>query len=153
MYDHYHSKLHDEWNLLVTDVMFCHTCGYQFTSNANLCSDCDCRQRSYDFFELSVTEEDLIRKYFKYGYNYQTQCLFLEKFHATEISLRTLKRLLSQNVLKEASSYISDETLYLIIEREVKGPASFKGYRNIWNKLRVNYGITVPRDKVIYWLR
>ena len=60
MYDHYHSKLHHEWNLLVTDVMLCHTCGYQLTSSVHFCSDCDCRKRSYDLFELSDREENLI---------------------------------------------------------------------------------------------
>ena len=47
------------------------------------------------------------------------QCLFLEKFHGIEISLRTLKRLLAEYVLKKASIDISDETLCSIIEREV----------------------------------
>ena len=107
-------------------------------------------ERSYDLFESSDSEEELIRKYFKYGYNDQTICLFLEKFHRIEISLRTLKRRLAQYALKKASTDISDETLCSIIEWEVKGPSSLKGYRNIWNKLRVTYGITVPRDRVMY---
>ena len=131
--------------------MFCHTCGCQFIINANFCSGCGCRQRNYDLFESSDSEEDLIRKHFKYGYNYQVICLFLEKFHGTEISLRTLKRHLY--MLKKTRTDISDETLCSIIEWEVKGPSSLKGYRNIWNKLRVTYGITVPRDRVMYLLR
>ena len=153
MYDHFHSKSHNEWNLLVTGVIFYHACGYQLTSNANFCSSCDCRQRSYELFVLSDSEKDLIRKYFKYGHNYQTICLFLEKFHGIEISLRTLIRRLAQYVLKKASTDISDETWCSIIKREVKGPSSLKGYRNIWNKLRVTYGITVSRDRVMYLLR
>ena len=40
----------------------------------------------------------------------------------------------------------------MIIEREV-GPSFLKEYRNIWNKLRVIYGIKVPRDKVMEILR
>ena len=44
-----------------------------------------------------------------------------------------------------------------LIERKVKAAslkrASLKGFRNIWNKLCVTYGITVPRDGVIYLLR
>ena len=78
---------------------------------------------------------------------------FWKKFHGTEISLRTLKRCLAQYVLKKASTDISDETLYSVIEWEVKGPSSLKGYQNIWNELRVTYGITVPRDRVMYLLR
>ena len=41
----------------------------------------------------------------------------------------------------------------MIIEREVNGPSYLKGYKNIWNKLRVTYGIKVPRDKVMEILR
>ena len=91
-----------------------------FDHNANFCSGCGWRQRTFDLFESSDSQEDLIRKYFKYGYNYQTMCLFLEKFHGIEISLRTLKRRLAQYVLKKASINISDETICSIIEREVK---------------------------------
>ena len=41
----------------------------------------------------------------------------------------------------------------MIIEREVNGPSYLKGYKNIWNKLRVTYGIKVPRNKVMEILR
>ena len=40
----------------------------------------------------------------------------------------------------------------MIIEREVNGPSSLKGYRNIWNKLRLTYGLT-SFDKVMEMLR
>ena len=115
-------------------------CGCQLIINANVCGGYICRQRNYDLLESSESEEHLIRKYFKYGYNYERICLFLEKFCVTEISLTTLKRRLH--------SVISDEKLYSIIKREHKVPLSLKGYQNIWNKLRVAYGITVPRDRV-----
>ena len=70
----------------------------------------------------------------------------MEKVHGIEINLRTFKRRLAQNVIKKASTNISDETICSITEWEVKGPSSLKGYGNIWNKLRVIYGITVLRD-------
>ena len=69
-----------------------------------------CRQRNCDLFKSSDSEEDLTRKYFKYGYNYQTIYLFLERFHGSEISLRTLKRRLTEYVFKKASTDISDKT-------------------------------------------
>ena len=80
------------------------------TINVNFCSGCGCRQKTYDLFESSDSEEDLTRKYFKYGYNYYAICLFLEKF---------------QYVLKKASTDISDETCE-VIEREVERPSSLK---------------------------
>ena len=76
--------------------------------------------------------------------------MFLEKFHGITISLRTLKRRLAGHRLNKIGSDISDASLQVIIEREVNGPSSLKGYRNIWNKLRVTYGI---KDKVMETLR
>ena len=49
--------------------MFCHTCGYHLTINANFCSGCGCRQRNYDLLESSDSEEDLTIKYFKLANN------------------------------------------------------------------------------------
>ena len=77
----------------------------------------------------------------------------MENLHGTQINLRTLKRRLVQYVHKKASNDISDKTLSSIIVWEVKGPLSLKSYRNIWNKRRVTYDITGPRDRVIYLLR
>ena len=77
----------------------------------------------------------------------------MENLHGTQINLRTIKRRLVQYVLKKASNDISDKTLCSIIVWEVKGPLSLKSYRNIWNKRRMTYDITVPRDRVIYLLR
>ena len=75
--------------------------------------------------------------------------MFLEKFHGITISLRTLKRRLADHRLNKIGSDISDASSQVIIEREVSGPSSLKGYQNKWNKLRVTYGIKVSRDKVI----
>ena len=75
--------------------------------------------------------------------------MFLEKFHGITVSLRTLKRRLAGHRLNKIGSDISDASFQVIIEREVNGPSSLKGYRNTWNKLRVTFDIKVPRDKVI----
>ena len=75
--------------------------------------------------------------------------VFLEKFHGIRISLPTLKRRLADHRLNKMGSDISDASLQVIIESEVNGPSSLKGYINIWNKLRLTYGIKVPREKVI----
>ena len=125
------------------------TCGgCQLITNENLCSGCVCRQRNYDLLESSENEEHLIRKYFKYRYNYQTIWLFLKMFHLIQISLRTLKRRLAQYVLKKASTEILDETVCSITEDEVPEPLPLKGHRNIWKKLRVAYSIPVSKDRV-----
>ena len=51
--------------------------------------------------------------------------------------------------LNKIGSDISDASLQMIIESEVSGQSSLKGYQNIWNNLRVTYGIKVSRDRVM----
>ena len=106
-------------------------------------------------FRCSIRDESRRphKSYFLYGFDYQTICMFLETFHGITISLRTLKWRLAGHRLNKIGSDISDASLQVIIEREVNGPSSLKGYRNIWNKRRLTYGINIPRDKVIEILR
>ena len=40
-----------------------------------------------------------------------------------------------------------------IIESEIRGPSSMRGYRGLWHSLRVIYGIILPRDTVMRILR
>ena len=65
------------------------------------------------------------------GFDYQTICVFLEKFHGNTISFGTLKRCLADHGLNKIGSYISDVRFQVIIERELRGLSSLKGYRNI----------------------
>ena len=132
--------------------MYCHSYGCHQATDTNFCGVCGTRKRHSDV-QSETNQEELIKSYFLYGFDYQTICMFLEKFHGITISLRTLKRRLAGHRLNKIGSDISDASLQVIIEREVNGPSSLKGYRNIWNKLHVTYGIKVPRDKVMEILR
>ena len=132
--------------------MYCHLCGSNQATDTNFCGVCGPRKRHSDV-QSETNQEELIKSHFLYGFGYQTICMFLEKFHGITISLRTLKRRLAGHRLNKIGSDISDASLQVIIEREVNGPSSLKGYRNIWNKFRVTYGIKVPRDKVMEILR
>ena len=128
--------------------MYCHSCGCHQATDTNFCGISGTRKRHSDV-QSETNQEELIKSYFLNGFNYQTICIFLEKFHSITNSLRTLKRRLAGHRLNKIGSDISDASLQVITEREVNGPSSLKGYRNIWNKLRVTYGIKVPRDKVM----
>ena len=132
--------------------MYCHSCGSHQASDTSFSGVCGTRKRHSDI-QSETNQEELIKSYFLYGFYYQTICMFLKKFHGITISLRTLKKRLADHRLNKIGSDISDASLQVIIEREVNGPSSLKGYRNIWNKLRVTYGIKVPRDKVMEILR
>ena len=132
--------------------MYCHSCGSHQATDTNFCGVCGTRKR-HSGVQAEANQEELIKSYFLYGFDYQTICMFLEKFHGITISLRTLKWRLAGHRLNKIGSDISDASLQVIIEREVNGPSSLKGYRNIWNKRRLTYGINIPRDKVIEILR
>ena len=132
--------------------MYCHSCGSHQATGTSFCGVCDTRKRHSDV-QLETNQEELIKSCFLYGFDYQTICMFLEKFHGITISLRTLKRRLADHRLNKIGSDISDASLQVIIEREVNGPSSLKGYRNVWNKLRVTYGLKVSGNKVMEILR
>ena len=132
--------------------MYCRSCGSHQAIDTNVCGVCGTRKRHSDV-QSETNQEELIKSHFLYGFGYRTICMFLEKFHGITISLRTLKRPLADHRLNKIRSDKSDARLQELIEREVNGPSSLKGYRNIWNKLRVTYGIKVPRDKVMEILR
>ena len=131
--------------------MYCHSCGSHQATDTNFCGVCGTRKRHSDV-QVETNQEELIKSYFLYGFDYQTICIFLETFHGIRISLPTLKRLADLR-LNKIGSDISDASLQVIIESEVNGPSSLKGHRNIKNKFRVTYGIKVPRYKVIEILR
>ena len=132
--------------------MYCHSCGSHQATDTNFCGVCGTRKRHSDV-QSETNQEELIKSYFLYGFDYQTICMFLEKFHCITISLRTLKWRLAGHRLNKIGSDISDASLQVIIEREVNGPSSLKGYRNVWNKLRVTYGLKVSGNKVMEILR
>ena len=78
-----------------------------------------------------MNQEELVKSYFLYGFNYQTICMFLEKFHSMTVSLQILKRSLTDCRLNKIGCDISDASLQVVIKREVSGPSSLKGCQNI----------------------
>ena len=132
--------------------MYCHSCGSHQVTDTNFYGVCGTRKR-HSGVQSETNQEELIKSYFLYGFDYQTICIFLETFHGIRISLPNLKRRLADHRLNKIGTDIWDASLQVIIESEVNDPSSLKGYLNIWNKLRVTYGIKVPREKVIEILR
>ena len=90
--------------------MSCHSCGSQQATGTNFCSVCGTRKRHSDVHSVS-NQEQLIKSYFLYGFDYQTICMYLEKFHSITISLRTLKRHLTDHRLNKIGSDISGARL------------------------------------------
>ena len=98
-------------------------------------------------------EKDVITYYFKQNFTYKVIVMFLRVYHDINVSVRTLKRRLSDYGLKRRGNVVTDDTLKHLIEQEIQGPSSMKGYRCMWNTLRCRYGIITPRDRVMKLLR
>ena len=98
-------------------------------------------------------EEVLIRYYFQRGFDYSVVLLFLKKYHALEISMRTLHNRLRDYGLRRRNTNSDDGEIYQAIQEELDGPGCLRGYRTMWHTLHMDYGIQAPRRKVEIILR
>ncbi len=100
----------------------------------------------------NVAEEDLIRDYFSKGFTYEEIRLFLEVKHDIKLSLRTLKKRLSDMGLKRKNVTYSIDSVRDRIKKEIDGPGCSGGYRSVWHTIRLE-GMQVPRKVVQNTLR
>ena len=97
-------------------------------------------------------EEDIIRYYFFRGFSYEEIRRFLQKDHATEISISTLKRRIKSYGLRRKQVEYDIAQVREAIIGIVNGHGSLYGYRSVWHALRLK-GIQVPRVVVQEFLR
>ena len=102
--------------------------------------------------KMADARGDLIEAYFKMGYCYNeiVICLFLS--HGIEISIRHLKRILAQKGLGRCS-FTDVDDIVSAIDQELTGSGSTIGYRSMWQRLKVNHGISVSKEYVRKALR
>ena len=100
-------------------------------------------------------QERVIRQLFKHGYPYKTILYILQHNHGIHISERTLYnrlqtfRLGCRNNLNDVNfRHVQD-----LIGNRLDGPGSLLGYRLLWNKLRSEDNVQVPRDVVMFLLQ
>ena len=71
------------------------------------------------------------------------------------MSLRTLKRRLKVLGLNKSRVTAPAAVTKQIIEREIEGPSTLRGYRSMWNKLRTTYNIItlsgLMKDNLEIW--
>ena len=80
--------------------------------------------------------------------------MFLRLYHNINISKRTPEcRLNYYGFRRRGFSNATINELKNVIESEIQGPASMRGYRGLWYSLKTNYGIIVQRDIVINILK
>ena len=98
-------------------------------------------------------EEVLIRYYFHRGFHYSIILQLLKKYHAIEMSMRTLHNRLREYGLRRRDTNTDDRDVHQAIQQELDGPGCMRGYRAMWHCLHLNYGIQAPRSKVESILR
>ncbi|XP_073254905.1 uncharacterized protein [Porites lutea] len=94
----------------------------------------------------------IIEEYFHLGFNYKEiiDCLFLN--NGIPLSLRQLKRILSQKNLgrRRFSNFVE---IADAMEEELKGSGSIVGYRSMWQRLVVDHKLSVSKEFVRNALR
>ena len=123
------------------DVFFkCLNCSEELEETYQYCSRC----------AAAVDKEEVLIGYnFKRGFDYSVILLLLDnKYHATEMSMRTLHDRLREYRLRRRNANSDDAEIYEAIQQELDGPGRMMGYRAMWHTLRLDYGIQAPRRKV-----
>ena len=97
---------------------------------------------------MADAREELIGEYFNMGYCNKEiiVCLFLS--HGIQLSIRHLKRILARMGLRRRSLNSNFDAIVDRIEEELKGSGSTVGYRAMWQRLRVDYGLSTSKEFV-----
>ena len=91
--------------------------------------------------------EELIFKYFDYGFWYKEILEFLEFVHGYSLSLSSLKRILRRNNKKRRALRCSQQELSDAVERELAGSSNNVGYRRM-HRILISKGIQCRREDV-----
>ena len=101
------------------DVCFnCLNCSEELEETYQYCSRCGA---TVDI------EEVLIRHYFQRGFDHSVILLFLEKYHATEMSVRTSHNRLREYGLRRRNANSYDAKIYQAIQQELDRPGCMRG--------------------------
>lgn len=90
----------------------------------------------------------LVKRYFDLGLQYKEILEFLDTLHGIKLSLRHLKRILQSMGLQRRKGHASIDDIAALIEYELQGNGSCLGYRQMTQKLRLQYGLVVHRETV-----
>ena len=101
-------------------VIKCLNCSEELEETHKFCSRCGAAVDK---------EEVLIRYHFQRGFPYSVIILFLKKYHAMEMSMRTLHNRLREYGLRRRNTESDDVEILQAIQQELDGPGCMRGYR------------------------
>ena len=96
----------------------------------------------------TIQRNDIINHYFSLGLAYSEILAFLMCFHGIEISLRQLKRVLRRQGLRRRKGHSGIREILNAIETELEGCGNSIGYRQMHQRLRIDYGLVVQKETV-----
>ena len=105
-----------------------------------ICLNAMWRQNFWASRQQTTSCEELITCYFSQGITREKILLFLDKYHGLKMSLRTLKRKLSDLGLRRKNSIANLEVVRDRIRKELDDPGSSGCYRSIWHSQRLEEG-------------
>ena len=95
-----------------------------------------------------VERDEIIERYFLLGFNYVEILAFLALCHGIFLSLGQLKRILWQRSLRRRGQPSNGWNVIAAVENELNRSGSSIGYRLMYQRLRIDYGLQVDRETV-----
>ena len=90
--------------------------------------------------------DGLIERYFKTGLGYDEILLLLGLLHGIALSIRQLKGILRCRGLRRRANHSDPRQVCRAIEEELRGSGSTIGYRQMTQRLVLNYGLVVDKE-------
>ena len=95
-----------------------------------------------------VERDELIERYFRTGLGYDEILIVLGLLHGITLSIRQLKRILRSRGLGRRANRSDPRQVCRAIEEELRGSGSTIGYRQMTQRLVLNYGLVVDKETV-----
>lgn len=102
--------------------------------------------------EFNRDQENIIRTYFRQGYTYINIKNILEK-HGISLSTRHIQRIITNLGLKRKNINEDLDQIIFTICAELEGSGSCLGYKAMWSRLKLVYGLNVYRQTVFELLQ
>ena len=96
----------------------------------------------------NIERDVYIERYFNLGMDYDEILILLVASHNIQLSLRQLKRILVKKGLRRRKNHSDPEAIVSAVEQQLKGSGRLLGYRQMHQRLRLDYGLVLSRETV-----
>ena len=96
----------------------------------------------------NIERDAYIEWYFNLGMDYDEILILLVASHNIQLSLRQLQRILVKKGLGRRKNHSDPEAIVSAVEQELKGSGRLLGYRQMHQRLPLDYGLVLSRETV-----